>query len=101
MPRYVLTDAAKDDVREIVKYVRARSPQGAKRVRNELRTAMQRLAAFPNIGHLREDLTDEPLRFWSVYSYLIVYRAEQRPLEVIAIVHGARDVERVLRRRKS
>ena len=61
---------------------------------------MQRLAAFPNIGHLRTDLTDEPLRFWCVYSYLIVYRPEQRPLEVIAVVHGARDVEKVLRRRR-
>jgi plasmid stabilization system protein ParE len=100
MPRYVLTDSAQDDVREIIEYIRARSPQAAARIRAELRSAMQRLAAFPNIGHLRVDLTDEPLRFWSVYSYLIVYRPEQRPLEVIAVLHGARDVEKVLQRRQ-
>ena len=34
---------------------------------------MRRLAQTPLMGHLREDLTDEPVRFWSVYSYVIVY----------------------------
>jgi hypothetical protein len=24
------------------------------------------------IGHIRDDLTDRPLKFWSVYSYLVV-----------------------------
>jgi len=71
MSRYILTEPAAGDLREIVAYLSERSPVAARRVRGELRAAMQRLARFPHIGHLREDLTDEPLRFWSVYSYLI------------------------------
>jgi antitoxin ParD1/3/4/toxin ParE1/3/4 len=94
MPRYLLTDPAKDDIREIVAYIRQRSPQAAKKVRAELRDAMQKLAAFPGMGHLRTDVTDEPLRFWSVYSYLIVYRSESKPLEVIRVLHGAQDLGR-------
>ena len=97
MARYVLTESAQADVREIVAYIRKRSPQAAKRVRGELRQAMQRLVEFPGIGHLRLDLADEPLRFWSVYSYLIIYRPDRKPLEVIRVLHGARDVERFLR----
>lgn len=33
---------------------------------------MRRLAQSPLMGHLREDLTDETVCFWSVYSYVIV-----------------------------
>lgn len=97
MARYVLTDPAKQDIRDIVDYIRRRNPDAAKKVRTELREAMRRLAEFPYMGHLREDLTGEPLRFWAVYSYLIAYRPDTSPLQVIRVVHGARDVEKLLR----
>jgi antitoxin ParD1/3/4/toxin ParE1/3/4 len=80
MAPYLLTNLAKADVREIVSYIRKRSPEAATRVRGELRDAMRLVAEFPGIGHLREDVTDEPIRFWSVYSYLIAYRPDTRPL---------------------
>jgi antitoxin ParD1/3/4/toxin ParE1/3/4 len=57
---------------------------------------MRRLAQSPPIGHLREDLTEEPVRFWSVHSYLIVYDPETQPLQILRILHGARDVRRIL-----
>lgn len=50
------------------------------------------LAERPGIGRLREDLADEPLRIWPVYSYLIIYRPETRPLQIIRIVSGYRDL---------
>ena len=49
----------------------------------------------PGLGHLREDLADEPLRFWPVYAFLIIYRPA-RPLEVLRVLHAARDVRRLL-----
>src|SRR5207247_6881512 len=100
MARFILTRPAADDVREIVNYIRERSPQAATRVRGELRAAMNKLAEFPGIGHWREDLTDEPIRFWCVYSYLIAYRPETKPLEIIRVVHGARDLTRFFGRRE-
>jgi plasmid stabilization system protein ParE len=50
------------------------------------------------MGHLREDLPaiDPTLRFFSVYSYLIIYCADTDPLEVVRVLHGARDVRRIL-----
>ena len=33
------------------------------------------------------------------YSYLIVYRAERQPVAVVAVVHGRRDVQRLLAER--
>ncbi len=60
---------------------------------------MRRIAARPGIGHLREDLADEFLRFVTVWNCLIVYRVA-RPVEIVRVVHGARDVARMLRARR-
>jgi len=99
MPAYLLTDSAKEDVREIISYIRQRSPQSAKKVRSELREAMRLLARFPGMGHVRQDVAAETLRFWSVYSYLIAYRPDTKPLQIIRVVHGARDIGKLFRGR--
>jgi antitoxin ParD1/3/4/toxin ParE1/3/4 len=66
-------------------------------VYGELEHAFELLADNPEIGHLREDLTDRPVKFWSVFSYLVAYDPARDPLRIVAVVHGARDVERLLR----
>jgi antitoxin ParD1/3/4/toxin ParE1/3/4 len=45
---------------------------------------------------LRTDLTGTPFRFWPVRPYLIVYKAESRPVEILAVLHGHRHVARIL-----
>src|SRR5215207_5784697 len=96
MSRFVLTPAAREDLLEIVDYIREDSPEAAQRVLRKLQDSMRRLARAPGMGHLREDLADEPLRFWPVYSYLIIYRLETRPLQIIRVLRGARDVRSIL-----
>lgn len=96
MGRYVLTAAARADLYEIAEFIRQDSPEASRRVVESLREAMSRLARMPEIGHFREDLAPASLRFWPVYSYLIIYRPESRPLQVIRILHGARDVQSLL-----
>ena len=58
--------------------------------------AFRALAAMPGMGHFRQDLTEAPLLFWPVASYLIVYRPETEPLEIIRVLHGARDLIEIL-----
>jgi hypothetical protein len=48
------------------------------------------------MGHYREDLTHRPVLFWTVHNFLIVYRPETRPLEIIRILSGWRDVAALL-----
>lgn len=96
MSRFVLTPAARADLEEIVDFIREDNPDAARRVLRELRDSMRKLAGLPEMGHFRRDLCDEPLRFWSVYSYLIVYRPETRPLEILRVLHSARDVQSIL-----
>lgn len=96
MGRYVLTAAARADLEEIAEFIRLDSPDAARRVVESLRKTMGKLARMPEIGHLREDLAPPPLRFWPVYSYLIVYLPESQPLQILRVLHGARDVRRLL-----
>jgi antitoxin ParD1/3/4/toxin ParE1/3/4 len=55
-----------------------------------------KLAEMPGMGHKREDLADEALRFWPVYDYLIIYRPETDPIEIARVLHSARDIQRIL-----
>lgn len=48
------------------------------------------------MGHRREDLTLRAVLFWPVHSFLIVYRPDTRPLEIVRVVSGWRDVSRLL-----
>src|SRR6266704_26508 len=57
------------------------------------------LAGNSGAGHWRKELTDEPVKFFPIYSYLIVYRPDRKPLEVVAILHGNRDVRQLLKSR--
>lgn len=71
----------------------------ADRVESVIRHRIVFLARTPGAGHWRRNLTDEAVKFFPVYSYLIVYRPETKPLQVVSILHGHRDVERILKDR--
>lgn len=92
MRRFVLSEAAAGDLRDIYAYIAADDPVAARRVLEDIRIAMQRLADHPGLGHLRDDLADEALRVWTVHSYLVVYRPDARPLQVVRVLSGYRDI---------
>lgn len=94
---YRLTAQAEADVDAIADFIAADSVDAALKVTLALEDAFLLLARQPDIGHSREDLTDRPLKFWSVYSYLIVYDPASRPLTVVTVLHGARDVANILK----
>ena len=101
MNRYVLTVEAQQDLKQIRDYV---LQEGGFRVARYVVTSIvngfRSIARTPGQGHLREDLTARrELRFWSVFSYLIVYRIDKKPLNIVAIIHGKRQVEQLLENR--
>lgn len=99
--RYQLTPEAQAQVDAIGAFIAEDSLEAALKVYDALEKSYEQLARMPEMGHTREDLTDRPLKFWSVYSYLVVYDPASDPLQIIAVLHGARDVERVLRHQRS
>lgn len=98
--RYVLAPRAAQDLVEIWRYIKKQSSVAtADRVESAIRERIVFLSQRPGAGHFRKDLSKERVKFFPVYSYLIVYRADTRPLQIVSILHGRRDVERILRNR--
>lgn len=98
--RYVLSPEAAEDLASIWQYVHSQSSvEMADRVESVVRERFAFLAHTPDAGHQRRDLTDFDVRFFPVYSYLIVYRPKTRPLQIVAILHGRRDVHKILSKR--
>jgi plasmid stabilization system protein ParE len=90
MTGYALHPEARSDLDEIWEYIRADSVDAADRVVNEILTAIRALVPFPHTGHRRPDLTSRPLRFITVRDYLIAYAPDEKPLWVVAVMHGQR-----------
>ena len=94
---YRLTERAEADIEAIANFVAADSIDAAVKVVLALEDAFILLASRPGIGHTREDLTDRPLKFWSVHSYLVVYDSVREPVTIVAVLHGARNVAQILK----
>lgn len=69
----------------------------ARYVLREIREGIRFVSRNPGAGHSRPDLTNAPVKFWPVFSYLIVYDPLVKPLWVVRVLHGRRDVEGVLK----
>lgn len=63
-----------DILLEIWTWIAKDSVELADRVDAELREVFEALARMPHQGHRREDLTQRPVLFFPLYSYLIVYQ---------------------------
>jgi toxin ParE1/3/4 len=44
-------------------------------------------------------LTQRPVLFFPLYSYLIVYEPDVRPMRIVAVIHGRRRIQRILKER--
>ncbi len=100
MSSYQLTLQAVEDLFEIWTYIAVDDVDAANRVEAAIYEACAFLADTPLAGRTREDLTGLPLRFWVVQpyrNYWVVYDPERRPLQVIRIIHAARNVVEILR----
>jgi antitoxin ParD1/3/4/toxin ParE1/3/4 len=98
--RYVLAPEAAFDLVEIWSYIRRQSSiEVADRVESIILDKVAFLAENPDAGHWRRNLTDEAVKFFPVYSFLVVYRPDTKPLQVVSILHGRRDMEQILKGR--
>ena len=89
---FVLTPQAKADLQEILLGIAEDSPETAERLRGELYEALQTLGRSPGIGHYHEELLSRRYRFWNFYSYVVAYAWQTKPIQVISVIHGARDL---------
>ena len=88
----VLSVVAEQDIDEIITYFAQENPVVAQTFLDALFDAIDNLAEYPELGHLREDLTDRPVKFWPFkWHYLIIYKSTS-PLEIVRVLSGFRDI---------
>ena len=95
MSRVIRTPLAADDLIEIYQFYAGRSHRSGEKVLLSLNRQFNLLAEHPRIGRARPDLRPE-LRSWPHRSYIVLYRAVDGGVEIIRVVHGARDLVAVL-----
>lgn len=87
-----LSPIAEQDIDDIITYLAQENPDVARNFLDSLFAAMDNLTQFPDIGHVREDLTNRPVKFWTFkWHYLIVYKPTS-PVEIIRVLSGFRDI---------
>jgi antitoxin ParD1/3/4 len=93
------TPEAKADLYEIWSYIAADNERAANRVEGEIYKACAFIARGPLRGQVRRDLTERPLRFWTIQrypNYIVVYDPASSPVQIVRILHGMREVKRIL-----
>src|SRR5438105_1243701 len=99
MSRYIVVPSAAADLFEIWLRIAGDSEETADRVIGEFYDTFETLARMPGMGHRRPDYTKARVLFFPHYSYLIVYQPGTDPLPIVAVVHGGRNVRKILKRR--
>jgi plasmid stabilization system protein ParE len=90
--RFRLTPEARADLRDILWDIASHNINAAERLRSEFYQVLQQLGESPGIGHFHKELLDRRYRFWNFYSYVVCYVWQTKPLQIVAVVHGARDL---------
>lgn len=92
MPRLIYKPRALDDLSEIHDYIAQDNPAAAARQILSISKSCEALAGMPGIGRGRPDLRPG-MRTWPVGFYLVLHREVQGGIEVVRVVHGARDLD--------
>jgi toxin ParE1/3/4 len=93
------TPTAQRSIDDIWLYVAEHNPAAAERLVRSIDEASKRLALFPDLGETRDDLAPR-VRQFSVGKCVLFYRARADGIELLMVLHGARDAPAVFRDRK-
>ena len=96
MKKYILAPRAAQDLEEILIYIATDRLEASLMVHRRFEEVFRFLGGNPMAGHIRRDLTKRPLRFFPVYSYLVVYKDDIQPVEISRVLSATRNVKRLL-----
>lgn len=87
MPRLRYSDASKDDLKEIARFIARDKPKAARDWAANVRKKCRLLAKHPEVGDDRSDL-GEGIRSTYVGSYIIYFRQRGNTLEIVRVRRG-------------
>lgn len=95
MTRLEWTDPAVADLENVQDYVARDSPEYADALIERLIMSADQLIAFPESGRLVPEATDPKVRELLVEGYRMIYRFKKGAVQILAVVHGARNITRM------
>ena len=91
MPHILRTRESRLDYDEIWHYIALRDIIAADRLIDQFDSTLNVIASAPQMGRSVEDLAPN-LRTFPIGSYLIFYRPMEDGIQLIRVIHGARDI---------
>jgi toxin ParE1/3/4 len=89
------TQQADDDIEDIASYISLDSPKAALSWLEGLEAKLEAIGRTPGLGVSRPEVRTE-LRSFAFGNYLIIYRKVKEGAEIVRVVHGARDWQKLL-----
>jgi len=87
------TENALKHLLDIYEYISENSPTYARRMVDRLTSRSEQIAAFPQSGRRVPEYTAEDIREIVERPYRIIYRVKSDQIDILAVVHGARQFE--------
>ena len=99
MNRFRIAPQAQQDLEQIWNYlgVEKNAPEAAHRQIEMLYGKFDLLSVNTLLGERRNDLGDE-IRAFAADNYVVVYRTQGTELQIVRVLHAARDITSLLRR---
>ena len=98
MSRFILEPEVRQDLDEIWNYIGIEkgNPTAARHLTERLFEAFSSLAGQPLLGEQREDLGVN-VRAFVVRPYVVLYRPRPSEVQIVQVVHSARDIQAIAR----
>ncbi len=89
MGKVIWSKVAKDDLKQIYKYISRDSKYYADQVVEKIIGKTEHLENYPHMGRVVPEINNESIRELLVYSYRLVYQISQDgEIQVLALIHS-------------
>ncbi len=99
MPHILRTTSCDADLFDIAVYIGEDNPQAADALIDVLNRKFILLAEFPTMGRQRPELGNG-IRSFPIGNYMVFYRLIDDGIELIRVLHGARNAKRLFKDRQ-
>ena len=90
--RCIVSNRARRDLNGILNCIGKDDPESAVAFVDRLESTFKRLIRFPHLGRVREEL-GPGIRGYPIERYVVLYRTTDAGVEIVHVLHGARDIE--------
>ena len=90
--KIVWTEPAVEDLHELHHFIARDSELYASRFVESVIAAAERLADHPRLGRVVPEANEENIRELLYHNYRIIYRVASDRIELLSVIHGARDL---------